>query len=1002
MVSGETLPQPTEQEHLNEMVARVRNIIAPREQISGSTSLQTNDIKEYSVAQIKTMTPISVNTDQGRVETTLPDFLRKNLHQVAGAILTPDEFTNMHVSETMTQEARLNLIDTLITKAISPEAVAALKSLGVSAQTSADQDLFVAALQAAAIEDVQEYARSIKPPSKIDEDSVVADERRRQLYTRMTRIDDEIHLRGEDMQAVEKVLHLGSKDKPVDVTVPILNLILIKGMEGSASPREKQIAQQAVRMLGQKFGSIEAVNKFTDTYQKALENKPLTNEEVQYLQDNLHDIQGSSNFIADIHQAEIKRSNSEYNDDKYISHETATTVREDLMAAQQIINTLVPPQYIKQVVELEEKLDATEKGPEKDQLSHDLVKLRQKLYRSALTAYRVTGERDEAIEPTEEEKKIADEIQFYAAEESDFVNFQGKEEHSSRNTLNAVDANRIATRDLLKEFGVSDEVIEKLRDLRTWNSMQTQRQVIQDAKDGRKWADEVLKELGVPADAANYNLIRHIISDRLNTDLRLAGFENTENQQKIISRFQTLTGGDLPQNLVLPVFRMMGLKGIQFLYRRSLTKSKETPDLQLPPDIAEAKIKLATKIEKNSQASKVKADDVGDVLLRLAALSGVPVDTSPVPPPPAPPHLPDSPNLPSSPDAPAEDEPEPEITVKIDVKTLLLSNTQTAQMSDNVVPDKNFKPLQDEAKTITEEEVLYALSAHPIDSFFINHNSWHYGAREGSKIQNERSAAVRRGIRDLRNSLGEDIIASYFVENPQTSEERQRHMDILKIDNYILDPRNARDKYNTTPEIQQLLRDRIAALNPQAVQQHLNEKPFDALEYVSGYYTSEPPLNLALTHDEIAQIIIERLKWISDNPQRLKEYLEANPAAYLRINSGLLKRPELLSAECHKVIEDFGKRLRFEVSYTAYPEVHGVGKDVTHEDDQALMDLIDKLAKKSDPEVEAELKNTLYELLKSGKIPLTAIIKPQLLRAFNKRLDDEGTLTERLKNGNSY
>ena len=273
-----------------------------------------------------------------------------------------------------------------------------------------------------------------------------------------------------------------------------------------------------------------------------------------------------------------------------------TTVREDLLAAQQLYNSLVPPKYLVEIAQLEQQIDEAQKAGDEEKgrkLSALWLQKRQTLYKAILCAFNVipTDEKGNPIPIpfTEEEQALAKEIKQRYEEPITYTNFQGEKETRVRGGLNAIDANRLATIEILRELKVPDDILQELANPETWRTLQMERHV--NPKD-ESFLQNILH---LDPNLENYPLVRRVIIDRLNTDLRLAGLEG-----EIESRFQKKTG-DLPQNLLLPIFHNMGLKGIEFLLRRSLTETvtieKETP-VPLPEEIAKAKITLLRQQQK--------------------------------------------------------------------------------------------------------------------------------------------------------------------------------------------------------------------------------------------------------------------------------------------------------------------------------------------------------------------------------------------------------------------
>ncbi len=265
--------------------------------------------------------------------------------------------------------------------------------------------------------------------------------------------------------------------------------------------------------------------------------------------------------------------------------EIPTTVREDLMAAQQIFNSLLPTESLVELVKLENQLHSAKTPQEKDALAHTIVLTRQKLYKSILCAYDVRPEKN-PLTYTNEEKSLAEKVKARAKERLTYTDFRGRNRTSVWGALNAVDANRITTIEILKALGVPEQIVNQLQTTNTWDHLQLTKHA-QTAKN----PDLLATTLGIDKNLPNYELARQVLNERINTDLRLAGLAN-----KPGSRFQELTNGVLADNLHLNVFRSMGLKGIEFLYRRGQSTPEEKP--VEPPTVPEdPKIKLMKRVQ---------------------------------------------------------------------------------------------------------------------------------------------------------------------------------------------------------------------------------------------------------------------------------------------------------------------------------------------------------------------------------------------------------------------
>lgn len=439
----------------------------------GGGKLVKNDAsREYTPQQIKDKTKITIKKNSTTTESNLPDFLRENLVGVAKDLLSESEKKTLLAKEdNLTIEEKLDIYKALVTKAGNPQYGPILEKHGIVAgMSNITPELFVASVQAAAIDEARPAMQSVDTKTT----NKPADNRRRKVYTEMTyNENDQLELSGIDMKTVNK--------KGQHIEIP-------------------------------------------------------------------------------------------------------ATVREDLMAAQQIFNSLLPTENLVEIVKLENQLRTAATAQEKDVLAHTIVETRQKFYRAILCAYDVQPEKN-PLSYTDEDRRLAEKVKARAKERLTYTDFTGKSRTSERGALNAVDANRITTIELLKALGVPEQASNQLQTTNTWDHLQMTRHA-QTAKD----PDLLAATLGIDKNLPHYELIRQTLNERINTDLRLAGLTNTP-----VSRFQELTRGDLAENLQLNVFRSMGLKGIEFLYRRGQSVPREK--IKPTPTPEDPKIKLMKRVQ---------------------------------------------------------------------------------------------------------------------------------------------------------------------------------------------------------------------------------------------------------------------------------------------------------------------------------------------------------------------------------------------------------------------
>lgn len=849
-MAGETTPPPRPLELLLQTsFSLLRPLLAPREiALNNGVKLRPN-----TTAAALTVEQVAQQTDN------LPNFLATHLPSIAREIFG-DQYDGFAVGDPPTVSDQINLLTKLIGHADDLKLKVALANLGFSESERSDSpETVIASLQAAGIGLVQQDYLATHPRGAV----VPTDDRRREVYTIMSSdFGKSLTLRGEDMKAVEKVVELG--DDKIRVPLTAVHSILVSTVN-NPSAEEKVIAGNLLNLLDTKLSTDPSTHQVTDLFRKVLANSPLTDPERQQLK----------NFVDNNPDNEaIKQWNKTL--DVASQPDFAYTAREDLMAAQEIFNSQLPPVLIKELEAKEKELRDEPDEAQKKQLAQELVKRRQTFYRAILKAYNVHGERAEELNFTDEENRIAQTITLRGHQEIIYTDFQGSARKTHRGGLNAIDANRLATSELISTFSGGKEAAEKLKDRNTWNSILMDRHTEQLTKEKpeHQWREKMMSDLGIAADRPEYLLIQQILIERLNTDQRLAGI-----QDKLQSRFQRLAGGVLPENLVLNVFRSMGLKGIELLYRRSLTTSQQP--VQLPPELADLRIQPLAPEQKQNPLSAVLGKLKQQMAVTTPAIPADPV----VPPIDQPPTeiSPAAPTIepPTQPTRPPQPERRREIiTVPITTQDILLVDAYAVGLTRKQLERQQpglsrhiTEFVAEEARQLTPDNVTKYLEKNHLQSLFINADVFH--------VESKDSHLVRRAIRDAQSKLTPDQVTQYF-------QDPTHRFDIFKIYAHSISPSIQHHRFRISDAVIDKLKEVAGTYTPDEMRSHLANNPFETLEYDTQLYTEALPFS-----NEVKAVIQDSLRGLESQNKELDNYLKTHPQNILKLSwESIVNRPD--------------------------------------------------------------------------------------------------------------
>lgn len=623
-------------------------------------SLQAADNGEELTAQdVKDKTTLT--SDDGKSTESLPDFFRdtRTLTIIADRTLGIAGIDDLGLHDvffekvgdkderkpvvTVSPEQKLILYKALLEKMGSDNFRSALHDVATmrnfASVESVEPDWMVASLQVAALEDATEFIGDSKTDS-----GETKKLRRNRIYTVMRPTKDGLLLEGDEMSTVSRTLHLGDASTPLDFdTSEILTILNL----GITNP--EQYGGAATKLLDriQKvFPDAAAVPDFVAKYADIVSGRQVDDTVKEEVMAQLAVKSGhaqedpAKNFLASVIESGEKKKLVE-------PAQIAKSVREDLLGAQQIVNSFVPPEKLKEIHELEMQYKTADAN-DKDRIANELSTKRQTIYRAVLCANNVQpanldgyDTEEGKIKYTDDEKALAEQIKERSVQVIEFTDpYDSKKRVTRRlDAFKVLDSNRIATMDMLYEYrdecNIPQQTFDKLKSYTTWDQLQMERSAISGVPAKEKDEDEAAYQervktsqqnadkqldsifhdtLGIDTNNPNYPKVRDVLVDRLNTDLRLRVVDQADDEKR--TRFAQLSGGTIPENLSLTEYRYMGLKGIELLLRRSMYQP------QTPNELKDVKIKLMQFVEGPSTDKAVQ--DVMDKLGQLGGLSNQP------------------------------------------------------------------------------------------------------------------------------------------------------------------------------------------------------------------------------------------------------------------------------------------------------------------------------------------------------------------------------------------
>lgn len=605
----------------------------------------------HNSEDIKKFTPIKpINSENPNqfTETSLPDFLRTHIGEIAQNIMHEGQY-RIFVPDggSPNAEKKLELLKHTIELAQDPESGLlsgvfdeALNKLGVQRlprilEDGTEQDtssavFTIASLQAALIDQAKELVsefskQSAKSPQLIETSATAAPYTNRgEIYgvVRNKMSDGSVELSGKTGATIDRNISFKTGENTINIPTSHVLQILRESLDTQSPDGQtaKNYGEKLAALLNQSFGDVPQVKAFVETYKKFLDGQA-TEQEVSLLFEQVKPgafREKEGNFLREA----FKQHREHFDDTAKID----SAVREDLVAAQQLVNSMIPPELQKELAILDFEIkQAQEDGDDqrRDELIRDKDKKRQTFYKAIMYAYNVQPDNKSmydlahsSIEYTDEERNIGEMVKQRRNQviTYDSYNGIGGEKQATWNSLNAIDANRLVCSELVHEFGVEVrpdwEELEALQQAilptaqHEFNQAMDEynRQNIAGMEERLRpkkpriesfirshYQQEVMSALNISPDDPNLGIITDIIKNRIQTDARLQGMrqmvssEETELLNKLSEpRFQKLTG-TLPERLALTKFREMGLKGVEFLYRRSLIEHSQKPKNEILP-----------------------------------------------------------------------------------------------------------------------------------------------------------------------------------------------------------------------------------------------------------------------------------------------------------------------------------------------------------------------------------------------------------------------------------
>jgi hypothetical protein len=605
----------------------------------------------HSSEDIKKFTPIKpINSENFNqfTETSLPDFLRTHIGEIARNIMPEGQY-RIFVPDggSPDSEKKLELLKHTIELAQDPDSGLlagvfdeALNKLGVQRlprilEDGTEQDtssavFTVASLQAALIDQakelVNEFSKQSAKTSPLIETSgtAVPYTNRGEIYgvVRNNMSDGSVELSGKTGATIDRNISFKSGENTISIPTSHVLQILRESLDTQSPDGQtaKNYGEKLTALLNQSFGDVPQVQSFVETYKKYLDGQA-TEADVSSLLEQVRPgafREKEGNFLREA----FKQHREHFDDTAKID----SAVREDLVAAQQLVNSMIPPELQKELAILDYEIkQAQEDGDDqrRDELIRDKDKKRQTFYKAIMYAYNVQPDNksmyelaDANIEYTDEERNIGEMVKQRRNQVITYESFEGwgGERQTTRNSMNAIDANRLTCSELLHEFGVELkpdwEELEALQQavlptaqhefnqaMDEYNRQNTagMEERLRPKKPHMEsfirehFQRELMNQLAINPDDPNLGIVTNILKNSLQTEARLQGMrhmvtsQETELLKKLSEpRFQKLTG-NLPERLALTKFREMGLKGVEFLYRRSLTEHSQKPKNEILP-----------------------------------------------------------------------------------------------------------------------------------------------------------------------------------------------------------------------------------------------------------------------------------------------------------------------------------------------------------------------------------------------------------------------------------
>lgn len=626
-------PQPEAQaQETLRALDKVLTINSPIQTDKGQYFLrpETDESKrqEFTVNQVKQATKTFVLEGDQKKETNLPDFIREKFHDIVQKAFSRDQLIELGIDSSslskLTCEQKIKIYQVLVNEGAKTTFAQLLRNFGIGNIPS--EKWIIASIQAAAIEETKEFFSTLsKTEEQVEETWRRTDPRRSQIYTtiREEAFSDEtiVGLTGEDMNIYDTELDLDLDSKTegrLKISVNGIALILQSALEQSPDPKIKKYAHNLLQRIEAKYSKESPLTKrFVELYTKKLNGETLSADDEKFLNYQLN-IAGwgtrEDHFLSEINQKYSAKS--EGKEKPFGPARLQTTVRQDFMAARALIETFIPPDLLIEVM----------KTPgERDKFS--LSQKRITFYKALMYAFGVKPEKS-ILTFTDEEKALGERIKQRRSEVIEYVDYTGKKRVSTRESMNIIDANRLATIELLSQAGLPEEVIKIFHNKpQTWDELnkfwqlKTTEQSEGMTKKTQRYLtrDDIivfLNSYGIDTDKINSSLLSQtttIINQALTQETYLK-----DEETRIRITFKDLTG-TWPESLIIKSFRNQGLKGIEYFYRISQGEKelkRKTIEKKIP--FQEPKITMLIE-EQKPDVSRI--EQIQDLLKKLTGLS---------------------------------------------------------------------------------------------------------------------------------------------------------------------------------------------------------------------------------------------------------------------------------------------------------------------------------------------------------------------------------------------